>query len=295
MTNKIKYVRLKMFRPKWSIIMAFFCFLMLLIYISGAFQLQDSTGANNKMYYREKGTSDFLLHKVFGGTFHDAEKSNTNKEDDRLCWAAAASNALAWTDWGISTDFTDEDGIFKYFQDHWTDSGRGSPRRAWYWWFKGRDPSPNGARVDVDGGGFWKDIDFPEYTWKNKHGDLFRGIGAKMIEQNPLAIKELLDDGYAVAAQIVRTLKENNRKSHVISVWGYNYSHENNFIGIYITNSDDDKHVDNASMAENKLVYYPLFFHDGKWWLEGHNNTQMEWHIIAVYALLHKTRYYTGN
>jgi hypothetical protein len=60
-----------------------------------------------------------------GGTWHDAEKSPTNEEDDLMCWAAAASNILAWTGWGYpsGTSFANEDDMFGYYQDHWTDQG----------------------------------------------------------------------------------------------------------------------------------------------------------------------------
>jgi hypothetical protein len=40
----------------------------------------------------------YLLHEHWGGMWSDAEKSSINTEDDLMCWAAAASNILSWTD-----------------------------------------------------------------------------------------------------------------------------------------------------------------------------------------------------
>ena len=89
----------------------------------------------------------------WGGTYYDAEKTPPGDSDDEMCWAAAASNVLAWTGWGdvASVDGADlhtineTDAIFKYFQTHWTDEG-GWPIDAWAWWFSGINPdSERGA------------------------------------------------------------------------------------------------------------------------------------------------------
>ena len=58
------------------------------------------------------------------------------EEDDLMCWAAAASNVLEWTGWGVVGGMTNTDEMFQHFQDHWTDLG-GSSEYAWNWWFDG--------------------------------------------------------------------------------------------------------------------------------------------------------------
>ena len=71
-----------------------------------------------------------------------------------MCWAAAASNILVWTGWGDIYS-TDEDNIFGYFQDHWTDSGA-LMEFGWDWWFDGTNPSQGWSgwsQVDDPGGG----------------------------------------------------------------------------------------------------------------------------------------------
>lgn len=235
-----------------------------------------------------QGAADFLLFEAFGDTFHDAEKRLGNTGDDLLCWAAAASNVLAWTGWGIDAGFRDEDEIFRYFQDHWTDHRHGSPRRSWHWWFTGIDPQPEGARVTQPGGGFWKAVGFPSHTWENRQGDLFRGIGSKMIAREPLALRDVLRDGYGVAIQLVKPLEAGKRKSHVITLWGYRATTQEPFAGVFVTDSDDDKRVEQGVEPENRLAYYAVSFREGKWWFENYRNEPWQWHIIAAYALASK-------
>jgi len=74
----------------------------------------------------------YMLFDHFGGRFHDVKKTVASTQDDLMCWAAAASNVLAWTKWGFPSTqtFTDETSIFQYFQDHWVDSV-GFVEKAW--------------------------------------------------------------------------------------------------------------------------------------------------------------------
>ena len=95
-----------------------------------------------------KAESEFRLDLAFGGIWHDAEKSTTNRNDDWLCWASSAANVLAWTKWGTRSGFSTEDEIFSYFTQHWTDHPAGSPREAWRWWFTGKN-------LDFDGRQFF--------------------------------------------------------------------------------------------------------------------------------------------
>jgi hypothetical protein len=98
----------------------------------------------------------YMLIDEWGGTWHDAEKSPTNSEDDLMCWAAAASNVLQWTGWGAVLGLDTADAIFDHFQDHWTDEG-GLMEYGWDWWFDGTNPSQGWSgwsQVDVPGGGF---------------------------------------------------------------------------------------------------------------------------------------------
>jgi hypothetical protein len=98
----------------------------------------------------------YLVYEHWGGTWHDAEKSPSNSEDDLMCWAAAASNILAWSGWGLVEGMATADAMFAYFQDHWTDQ-TGIMQAGWDWWFDGTNPTQGWSgwsQVDVPGGGF---------------------------------------------------------------------------------------------------------------------------------------------
>jgi hypothetical protein len=69
----------------------------------------------------------YFGYNDFGGSWYDAEKTLGNTEDDLMCWAATGSNMLTYTGWGfpVGASFSNEDDIFAYFQNHWTDAGTG--------------------------------------------------------------------------------------------------------------------------------------------------------------------------
>jgi hypothetical protein len=111
--------------------------------------------------------ASYMLYENWGGTWCDVEKTPSNTEDDLLCWAAAASNVLEWTGWGMVGSFSNTDDIFAHFQDHWQDEG-GWPDNAMEWWFDGEDHAFSGSDIDVSGGGgFWPSENFGDYHHQN--------------------------------------------------------------------------------------------------------------------------------
>src|SRR4030042_689174 len=62
-------------------------------------------------------------YSQWGGTWHDANKNIDDlAHDSPMCWAAAASDILAWGNWGTAAHGT-ETQIFQNFKDHWTNAG----------------------------------------------------------------------------------------------------------------------------------------------------------------------------
>ncbi|MDO8947809.1 MAG: hypothetical protein Q7U88_11735 [Desulfocapsaceae bacterium] len=236
-----------------------------------------------------KAEKEFRIDLAYGGTWHDAEKSKINKNDDWLCWASSAANVLAWTRWGIQSGITTEDDIFRYFTLHWSDHPSGSPREAWRWWLTGEKNGSGGAEVLNAGGGFWPDVDFSTSKWESPAGSLFRGIGQHQLKRDPYILRHLLEDGYGVVLQIVRPTAHGSRDSHMITLWGFRYSWLNRFKGILITDSDDAKESYSAEQAQNKMVYYPVELKNREWWFTYRGQ---EWKILAAYALLAKSQYY---
>jgi len=56
--------------------------------------------------------------------YYDADKSESNTEDDNLCWAATASNMLWHTGWASVTNARNEQEFFDtYFVNSWPDAG----------------------------------------------------------------------------------------------------------------------------------------------------------------------------
>jgi hypothetical protein len=236
--------------------------------------------------------SEFRIDLAYGGTWHDAEKSQNNKNDDWLCWASSAANILTWTQWGTEAGFQNEDEIFKYFTRHWNDHPAGSPREAWRWWFTGTSNDHGTAKVTKQGGGFWPNIEFSREKWNSRDGDIFRGIGQNQLQRDPYLLRHLLENGYGVVLQIIHPTTGGSRDSHMITLWGFRYSWTSRFQGILVTDSDDAKETNSAEQAANMMVYYPVKLKDGAWWF---TYREQQWKILAAYALRHKNQYDKKN
>lgn len=202
------------------------------------------------------------------GPVLDAEKSPTNTEDDLMCWAAAAANILVSTGWGAVYS-TDEDTIFGYFQDNWTDEG-GLPEFGWEWWFNGTNAMQGEAgwsQVDGSGGAFYPGENFADYY-------------ARTWEDN-LALSAI--DQYLHAGNGV-TLGLYGPGGHAVTVWGYDYDDITaDYLGIWVTDSDDDRYDETP---ENELKYYDVLYSSGsdQWYLQDFYGSD-EWYIGEVQAL----------
>lgn len=222
----------------------------------------------------------YFGYNQLGGTWLDAEKSPNNSEDDDMCWAAAASNILAWTGWGYvqNQSFMNEDDIFGYFQDYWTDNG-GLMEFGWNWWFDGTHQSPTGLEwsyIDVSGGGdFWD----PPYNFANYYYRTYLDPFALP------AIDQYLHNGYGVSLGIY------GPGGHAITCWGYEFSETSptDYLGIYITDSDDDKSLNNPP---DTLDYYEVSFNtsNNRWYLQNYGGSSA-WYVGEVQALAPKPGY----
>jgi len=225
---------------------------------------------------------DYNLTDNWGGTWCDAEKTADDPDDDLMCWAAAASNVLEWTGWGFvehSTDgkITNCDQMFEHFNDHWEDEGA-NVKIAWIWWFDGTDTSPGGdwSEVDVAGGGdFWT----PPHDFDNYFHEY---SGSETLQH----IDEYLHNGWGVALGIYDG-------GHAITCWGIRYNDsvnkttnpEDYYLGIYVTDSDDNKWQNSWDPPEDRLRYYDVFYNSTGGYWEFTNYGGGGWHISDVYAL----------
>jgi hypothetical protein len=97
----------------------FLCAIFLLIGISGT-----------------AGATTWTGTVTAAGGWLDVDKHEHAGDDGLLCWAASASNLLAYTGWDGGADLDDEDEIFDDFIDYW-DNNVGNPTFAAEWWFTG--------------------------------------------------------------------------------------------------------------------------------------------------------------
>ena len=219
---------------------------------------------------RADATESYYGFDEYGGFWHDAEKTPSNTEDDLMCWAAAGANILAWTGWGRNFE-NDADRIFKEYQDYWTDNG-GHTYYGWEWWFNGENDQQGVAgwsQLDQNpsGGAFYEDYQYSDYVHHSSDDSMAMNI-----------VDEYLHAGYGTTLSIYT---ENG--GHAISVWGYEYDEFGNYVGIYITDSDNSKLSDDPV---DSLNYVDVLFDDAadKLFLQDYYNTN-DWYIGGITAL----------
>ncbi len=218
------------------------------------------------------GWSFFLVTDVFPGSYTDVEKSPENDDDDYLCWASAVSNMLVWTGWGqaYSTSSTAADDIFEYFGQHWTDEG-GYVYKGIQWWFDGYDyPGSTGSIVDVFGGGaFYPSEDYLNYFHEERTPSLAMD-----------AIVSYLTSGYGVGLGIYLA---GYTSGHALTCWGYDYNELGEYVGLWVTDSDDSKE---SLYPDDTLVYAPLEYSGGFWWIDLESSgVAFHYFIGAVHGL----------
>lgn len=154
---------------------------------------------------------------------------------------------------------TNSDEMFGYFQDHWTNEA-GVARYGWNWWFDGTNDSTDLAQVDVPGGGFYPNGAFGKYYRE-------RGSDYNAMDNT----SNFLREGRGIVLDVFWTKVDG---AHSITCWGYNYNPNDpdDYYGLWITDSDDDKNTDTPGDA---LIYYDveLSLTDYRWYLQDFYNS----------------------
>jgi len=215
------------------------------------------------------GESYFVFEDWGTGTYEewafenaaiDAEKSSSNPNDDLLCWAAAASNVLAWGGWGAE-GFHTCDEIFGHIQDHTPDTG-GVPLYAWEWWLNG---GPIGT-MDGEGGAYFDTYDYDR--WKSS-----RLANNEALDN----VYRLFQTGYGIALRLA------GPGGHAVTCWGINYDpNTGEYLGIWITDSDDSKGSENPP---NRLRYYEVELSGSRWYLQNYYGSN-SWYIDRIWGLM---------
>ena len=193
--------------------------------------------------------------EFYVGTYHDINKSGGG--DSLLCWAASASNIIAYTNWGYSVAarsgtgdaplFSTDNDIFAYFVDSFTNLG-GAAFAGISWFINGvygYEWAENFAQPKKGSGGLYPGVrerDFEDrLLW-----DVIGAPGETMMGK----MAGLMERGYGVSAGIGFYMGDapiNKFGGHAITVWGYTYnpdlapSDPAYYTGLIVTDSDDSR------------------------------------------------------
>jgi hypothetical protein len=182
-----------------------------------------------------------------GGWF-DAEKDSVTVGDNNLCWAASASNILAWSGWSASFG-ANEDNIFNWIEGQETKNKGGWQNYAWNFWFTGNDIGGNFAGSSQTG--FYTQADYYSALAQNWNNDNYTLQTAANWLQNDYGV------GLAI---------DSTSFYHTVTLWGIDTDDNGNYVGVWITDSDNSKN--GADPRPNMLNYYPVVNNGGYWWLQ---------------------------
>lgn len=191
------------------------------------------------------------------------------------CWAAAASNALFWTEW--KGTLSSGDDIFKEFKNNWTgdseENSGGLMGYGWDWWFNGKDNMeqslPNGPEWSkVTGGGGY---------YLNDQDTHFLAYYCYWGGWNTMpALQLYLRSGYGVT---ITAYPGHGELGHAFAVWGYIGNDNGNITHLWLTDSDDD--------PDQGLFKMPVTLGKGEdhiqWYLD--SEPYKGWYIGGVMAL----------
>ncbi|MDO4627627.1 MAG: YDG domain-containing protein [Planctomycetia bacterium] len=263
-------------------------------YYSAEFKVSDSStqwayltglSAEDIVTLETTFTSSETDKQVFTGQFLDAEKEWSNTEDDELCWAASLANMLWYTGWGneaLATDadgnplFRNEDDLFDYFCDSFTDYG-GHTYYGMEWFLTGN--------YHVQGDSNWSQV-------KNSENGGFYTGDYKFISimdlstANTLAGMSDMTTGLRNASAVSlgvgwyrSTTSTERMGGHALTVWGYVYDTAYSsadaayYAGLFLTDSDDTQGTD-ARESVNQLCYIPIRWDSSKnnWYFINHSS-----------------------
>ena len=222
------------------------------------------------------GITKFLVDEEWVVKSHDAKKTGN---DNNMCWAAAASNILAWTRW--SSFIPREPGqsaqaIFETFKEevkkedsdlHFLNNQMSTPNKVWEWWF---DKYYNPSDLETH---YYHDPNFFGY----RHEALER-IRDYFQEKN---------SGVVIQTTRMGNSDDPTGNSHYVTCWGFDFDealdddNPEKYTKIYITDSDD-------TPSTPQLRDYTVTKGNGNnpnyWYLKGFLGKD-DYFIADIYAL----------
>jgi hypothetical protein len=225
---------------------------------------------------------DDILEWNPDGTIASASPGPDGMYDYNMCWAAAASNVLAWTGWGDVTNMGggDANTIFDYFEQHWTNDG-GWANNAWRWWADGNYHSGS-AQISSPGGNFFSGTDIGQYIEKEYYlnGDNSWKSTAQFAMQD---LNQYLNNaGKGVVVDIIEPGNgdPNSSNAHSITCWGFDYdtSNPNYYTGIWVSDSND-----RIGGQTEEVHRYAITMSGTHWQIA--DQTYDDWDIYSLEAL----------
>ena len=196
------------------------------------------------------GAAETQVHWAKGvsqqGGWYDFDKTFTTDRD--MCWAAAASNVIAW--WqdrnkALTTTAGAPTGaaVWATFKQSFNNIS-GDPTDAMQWYFDGQF-SDNTIRASLTEygkgqGGYYADLleGEPQYKLSSIMGLLQYDFTDPRVFTSVLC--DLLDQGYGIAMGIAGTLPGGTRYGHAISLWAAEVNPDTGILSrIWITDPDD--------------------------------------------------------
>lgn len=180
------------------------------------------------------------------GGWYDFDKTFSGDKD--MCWAAAASNVIAW--WQdrnpiltFSAGAPVKDAVWSTVKGSFNNI-TGDPIDAFNWYYTG-DISDNTIRASLTDygkgqGAYYKDLlqGGPEYELSSIM--VIRGANLASAAVYSSVLCNLLDQGYGIALGIAGTLPGGSRYGHAITLWGAELDPQTGILSkIWITDSDD--------------------------------------------------------
>lgn len=180
------------------------------------------------------------------GGWYDFDKTFSGDKD--MCWAAAASNVIAW--WQdrnpiltFSAGAPVKDAVWSTVRGSFNNIS-GYPIDAFNWYYSG-EISDNAIRASLTDygkgqGAYYKDLleNGPEYELSSNM--IIRGANLASAAVYSSVLCNLLDQGYGIALGISGNKGGGSRYGHAITLWGAEVDPQTGILSkIWITDSDD--------------------------------------------------------
>ncbi len=183
--------------------------------------------------------------KVIGGYF---DTNKTWRGDSRLCWAATASNMLAW--WQQTYHMADylpnapqdADDIFSIFKENWVNEG-GFSDLGCHWWLAGISHATPRAyqyyrSCKGDGGSYYDGLYSPHSTTQLITTTYTRNLSAKGVTK---ALARELEQGSAIGLSLFLHNGKSFCSGHAVTLWGISWNEETGELThLHVSNSDDE-------------------------------------------------------